>query len=95
MAKKPINLKTKLSKDSVPPETGKSESLAPPFTTVQDTPTSFRLTQADLKKLDEMVNYVNKSTAAKITRTSIIKALISMGSKIKKDRIVRAFKESL
>jgi hypothetical protein len=93
MAKKPIKLKTKLSKDSAP-EPGKTESPVPPAA-VQEMPTSFRLTQADLEKLDSMVNYVDKSTTAKVTRTSIIKALILMGSKFKKDRIVKAFKDYL
>jgi hypothetical protein len=93
MSKKKINLKTKLSKDSAPVP-GKIETTSPQIPG-ELMPTSVRLSQPVLDKLDHMVKVVGNSTSVKVSRASIISALILMGGNFKTDRLVKVFKESL
>jgi len=96
MAKKKITGRTKLTPGAAPApgSPDKTLDLITPKRE-KEFPTSFRLRKSDLQRLDEIVNNVNEFVTVRVNRTSIIKALISIGSKAKPERIVKAFKEVL
>jgi hypothetical protein len=102
MAKKLIAGKTKLTAAIVP---GKKESinqkeleplnLIPPKKEVI-LPRSFRLKQSDLERLKNITREVNDvSPSHFFSETNIIRSLIYLGSKIKPDRILNAFRDIL
>ena len=56
-------------------------------------PTSFRLKESDKLRLKEIVKVVNDISSSDISETGIIRALILLGSKIQKNRIIKAYKD--
>lgn len=94
--RKKIDLKTTLSKDSKPDQ-GKTKNpeSQTPHVPGELKPTSIRLSRVVLDTLDHMVDDVNKSTTARVSRASMISSLILNASKFKKERLVKVFKDSL
>ena len=94
MAKKPITGKSKLlseASDGREPQ----EALHLKFPKKKKpTLKNYRLSEPDLQSLRKIVVAVNQLSPYKeISETSVIKALISIGSRLHPDKILRAVKE--
>jgi len=95
MLKKPI--KTKLSKTATPETKEKKEPVkASPLADNKLYPKSYKLTAADVRRLDEIVRDVNAVSTFKVKEINVIKGMIFLASKMKnKERIAKAYKDSL
>lgn len=91
--KKPI--KTKLSKAAAPGT--ESQTARQPKTRAEGIhPKSYKLSDSDVRRLDQLVRDVGEVASFKVKEVNVIKGLIFLGSKMKnKERIANAFKESL
>jgi len=58
-------------------------------------PTSFRLTEDDKAKLQQIADRVNEESNGKISRDKVIQALIHMGEKMPPARIIKALRDIL
>lgn len=98
MAKKPLKIKTKLSKDSAPgtnqENAGKAEVTSSRISKKLFLK-NYRLRGLDIQRLEGIVKSVNDLSTSRMTETDVIKSLIYLGSKSKKERIIKAYKDSL
>lgn len=94
MSKKPITGKTKLSPESTP-GLSISEPLKLLTKKSRSLPRSYRLKASDLEKLKKIVEGVNEISSSGISETNIIRALISIGIKIKPARLIKAYRDIL
>lgn len=93
MAKKKILGRTKLS-EKAPGETGqKSQPVGMIKKVDKIKPTSFRLKESDTEDLKEIVNDVNELFGSPVSETKIVRALIKIGKRIKKEKIAKAVRE--
>lgn len=58
-------------------------------------PTSFRLTDADKKRLHLAVHTVNRYSRTQLCATQVLQALISRGAQMYGDQILDAYKETI
>jgi len=58
-------------------------------------PTSFRLTEDDKAKLQQIADRVNEESNGKISRDKVVQALIHMGEKMPPARILKALRDIL
>jgi len=98
MAKKPLTIKTKLSNDSssLPDQeiSGKPEVTSTRISKKLFLK-NYRLRGLDIQRLEGLVKAVNDLSTSRMTETDVIKSLIYLGSKSKKERIINAYKASL
>lgn len=92
MPKKKMIGKTKLQPDAL---TTSKDLLNLVIQREKINPTSVRLKESDKLKLKKIVKDVNEKSASNISKAGIIRALIHIGSKIKKEKIIDAYKELL
>ena len=96
MAKKPVKGRNVFTEDAEPV---KKFATTKPLNVVpkkeREFPKSFRLTQSDLQKLKRIKDGVNERSTIKFSEAKIIRALISIGIKMKPERIIKAFGDIL
>lgn len=98
MAKKPLKIKTKLSNDIAPgtdQENAFKAEITPTRISKKLFLKNYRLRGLDIQRLEEIVKAVNDLSTSRMTETDVIKSLIYLGSKSKKERIIKAYKASL
>lgn len=98
MAKERKPIKTNLTKTAAPVTDiqTKSNDDSQAKITGRIHPKSYKLTAADVRRLDQLLRDVNKISGFKVKEVNIIKGLIFLGSQMKnKERIINAYKQSL
>jgi len=58
-------------------------------------PKSYKLRGVDIDRLKWIVKEVNKVSKFKMRETDVIKGLIFLGTKMKKEKIIQAYKDAL
>lgn len=91
MAKKKIVGKTKLKSGIQPGSSTKSLNLLSPKK--KSIAKTYRLKEHDLERLREISKAVNSLCSSHISDTDLIRALILMGSKFQKEKIINALKQ--
>lgn len=95
MAKEKKPIKTKLTKTTAPGTDNQTDSQ-PKTRAGKIHPKSYKLTDADVRRLDKLVRDVGAVASFKVKEVNVIKGLIFLGAKMKnKERIANAYKESL
>lgn len=92
MAKKKITGASKLRRqdESISQEEEILNLITPNKETL---PKSYRLKETDIRNLNAIYTEINKICPTKVSETKIIRALILMGTKIKKDRILNYIRD--
>jgi len=89
-------IKSKLTQHIEDKQTSDSPTSEPkPVKTGAVKPTSFRLQPDDKAQLTIMVMRLRKATGRKISETTVIRALISIGSKATDERLIKEIKTLL
>lgn len=94
MPKKQITGKTKLT-SIVPSETMPPEPLNLISRKEKVFPRSFRLKEADIERLRAITKSVNEVSSSRISDTNVLRALISLATKISPERILNAYRDLL
>mgnify|MGYP003374369639 CR=1 FL=1 len=93
MAKKPLTGKSKLSESAQRKPTEESESL--PLVNQRQKPRlkNFRLTPADIMRLQKLTDAVNGESERPISETAVIKGLIALGEKTTPEKLLKLIRE--